>query len=211
MPDPTFSSLPDWVTDALREPVASTPAARTRIMEAVRATARPRRLSAPVARSRWLRRGLLSPVGGLLTTAFLTATLMLRMGSMEGLMGRSVADVQTAAFVLGDSVVPVSPIVATPARMDGATPLSTRLLDTLRIVEFVIRGSSVHAASVLGDFNAWKRGATPLRAVGGDEWRARVLVPRDAVPTVRTVAYLINNSQLIPAAAATTQDWESRE
>ena len=201
MPDPNLTSLPDWVTDTLREPVSSTPAARARIMDTVRTVARPRRLSAPITPSRWLRRGLLSPVGGMMVTAMLTLALLLRIGPMDGLLHRSVGDIQTAAFVLGDSVVPVVALA-----LPDSSHTASRLLDTLRIVEFVIRGSSVHAASVLGEFNAWKRGATPLAAVGDHEWRARVLVPRDALATSLNVAYLVNHARLIPAAAGTAHN-----
>ena len=59
----------------------------------------------------------------------------------------------------------------------------------------MIRGSGVHTAAVIGDFNQWRRGATPLASTNGDEWRARVLVPRDALQ----MAYLVNDAQLIPA------------
>lgn len=198
MPDPNQTVLPDWVVDALHEPVASTPAARARIMDAVRSTARPRRMAAPIRPSRWMRRGLLSPVGGLLTTAVMTMALLLRIGPMDGLLRRSVGDIQSAAMVLGDSVVPAS-----APRMADTLATAARLLDTLRIVEFVLRGSSVHAASVLGDFNGWKRGATPMTSSGRDEWRARVLVPRDVLATSVNVAYLVNQSRLIPAVETT--------
>jgi len=198
MPDPNPTMLPDWVTDALHEPVPSTPAARARIMDAVRSSARPRRVAAPIRPSRWLRRGLLSPVGGLITTAVMTLALLLRIGPRDGLLHRSVSEIQTAAMVLGDSVVPTS----TP-RMADTLATAARLLDTLRIVEFVIRGSSVHAASVLGDFNGWKRGATPMISAGRDEWRARVLVPHDVLASSLNVAYLVNQSRVIPAAETT--------
>lgn len=209
MPDPNMTSLPEWVTDTLREPTTSTVAARARIMDAVRVLPRPRRLSAPIGPSRWLRRGLLSPVGGLMTTVFLMAALTLRLGPMDGVFGRAGMAIETAAFVLGDSVVPtpnshVSGAVVPPASR-------SRLLDTLRIVEFVIRGSSVHAVSVVGDFNAWKRGATPLVAVGDREWRARVLVRRDALQASLNVAYIINDATLIPAAAGIARRWGSSE
>jgi len=205
MPDPTSNTLPDWVTDALREPARSTPAARARIMDAVRTAARPRRCAAPIGPSRWLRRGLLSPVGGLMTTVLMMMALMLRMGPIDHVFGPSVATIETATHVLGDSVVPISESTVNRA------PVSHRLLDTLRIVEFVIRGSSVHAASVLGDFNAWRRGATPLVASGDHIWRARVLVPRDVLASSLNVAYLVNNARLIPAAAGTAHSWASPE
>jgi hypothetical protein len=53
--------------------------------------------------------------------------------------------------------------------------------DTLRIVEFVLRGADVGSAAVVGDFNAWQSGATALHRDADGAWRARVLVPQDVV------------------------------
>src|SRR6185436_20448401 len=57
MRDPIDSSLPEWVGEALREPVTSHASSRTRIMDAVRGLPAPRRMAAPMRPSRWLRRG----------------------------------------------------------------------------------------------------------------------------------------------------------
>lgn len=180
MRDPGDSSLPGWVGDALREPVASHAAARSRIMDAVRRLPAPRPLAAPMRPSRWLRRGLLSPLGSVVMTAAMALVVLTRYATP----GAGVSDIVTITRILGDSVVPA--VTTSPAG---------RWLDTLRVVEFVIRGGSVHAAAVIGDFNQWRRGATPLAAAGRDEWRARVLVPRDALQ----MAYLVNDAQVIPA------------
>ncbi|MEQ1692011.1 MAG: hypothetical protein ABMA00_12035 [Gemmatimonas sp.] len=177
--DPLESGLPEWVRETLREPMDSRASSRAVIMDRVRALPTPRRHSAPMRPSRWLRRGLLSPVGGMVTTAMMALVVLLRVGG-----GGGMSDIGTATRILGDSVVPVP-----------AVTQADRWLDTLRIVEFVIRGSSVHAASVLGDFNRWQRGATPMVPTARHEWRVRVLVPRDAL----NMAYLVNNSRLIPA------------
>lgn len=179
MRDRNESSLPEWVGDALREPVTSHASSRARIMDAVRGLPTPRRMSAPMRPSRWLRRGLLSPVGSLLATAAMALVMVTRATT-----GTGVSDLVTVTRILGDSIVPV-----------GASATKGHWLDTLRIVEFVIRGSGVHTATVIGDFNQWRRGATQLASVGDDEWRARVLVPRDALQ----MAYLVNDAQVIPA------------
>lgn len=207
-PDSNSSSLPNWIGDALREPVESRASARANIMDQVFGTPAPRRFSAPMRPSRWVRRGLLAPVGGLMSTLVLTSVLMFRLSLGTG----DFSNIELATRVLGDSVVPaqtvssISPYLSlmsgrptSHADTSGDTSLKeAHWLDTLRIVEFVIRGSSVHAASVLGEFNRWRRGATPLMATGDDEWRATVLVPRD----VLRVAYLVNNAQLLPAEIA---------
>lgn len=189
MRDPFESTLPDWVGDALREPVDSHPDARARIMDAVRTLPNVRARAVPMRPSRWLRRGVLSPLGGAMTTVVMVLAVMLRIGAGAA----DLSDIVTVTRILGDSVVPTRHAGA-DAR-DGSAPVA-RWLDTMRVVEFVLRGSSVQGAAVLGDFNRWQRGATPLVAVGHHEWRARVLVPRDAL----TMAYLVNDAQLIPSA-----------
>jgi hypothetical protein len=200
--EPFESALPGWVRDALRDafrdafrdaspdagPESSdrSAAARARVMAAVRAAPVPRTLSAPMRPTRWVRRGVLSPIGGLMATVVMALTVLL-----HGDAGRSAGELVTLTQVLGDSVVPAN-IRSTDAAGSG------RWLDTMRVVEFVIRGSTIHAASVLGDFNRWRRGATPMVAsLAGREWRARVLVPRDALAMVREASILVNDADLV--------------
>jgi len=180
MRDRNDSSLPEWVGDALREPVTSHASSRTRIMDAVRSLPTPRRMSAPMRPSRWMRRGLLSPIGSVLATAAMAMVMLTRVATP----GAGVTDLVTVTRILGDSIVPL-----------GASATNEHWLDTLRIVEFVIRGSGVRTAAVIGDFNQWRRGATQLASTDGNEWRARALVPRDALQ----MAYLVNGEQVIPA------------
>lgn len=158
-------------------------------MRLVRAAPPPRRHTAPMPASRWLRRGLVSPVHSFVSLALLAVALL----SHVPPNGVSAEGVHAFARVIGDSVVP------TQSAWRAGPP--ARWLDTLRIVEFVLRGSSVHAAAVLGDFNRWKRGATQLVAVGNHEWRALALVPRDAV----RVAYLVNNRVLLTGEPLTAR------
>lgn len=189
------STLPEWVGDTLRAPVESDAASRSRIMDAVRGLPTPRACSAPMRPSRWMRRGLLSPLGGAVTTLFMTVAVVLRLGSGAG----GASGIETVTRVLGDSVVPRALSIAADSAANStgiaAADGSARWLDTLHIVEFVIRGSSVHAASVIGSFNHWQRGATRLESTGNGEWKARALVPRDALD----IAFLVNDAQLIPA------------
>jgi hypothetical protein len=211
--------LPSPLRALLRAPAHSTHAARARIMQQVRALPAPRRLRTPFAGSRWSRRGLLSPAGGLFTAVLLLCTIVLRMDPRNTLLFDAVPQVETVTHVLGDSVVPVADVSGAAARRQASPharahhdslaarvdSYAQRVLDTLRIVEFVLRGSSVRSATVLGSFNAWNRGATPLAAVGRDEWRARVLVPRDALATSLNVAFLVNGTKLISAAGGTAR------
>lgn len=196
MPDQIPPSLPLWAIGALRAPVTSRSVSRDRIMHAVRGLPAPRRLSAPpaaVRASRWSRRGSLTGTGGVLVAAMLAFMVLVRRGDRLALMAR----LQTSAVVLGDTVVPA---IGVP------DSLGARLLDTLRIVQFAIRGPQIGAAEVIGTFNGWRRGSTMLTSeVDGDasEWRARVLVPRDALDfafVIRDARETPMRDRLIPAA-----------
>lgn len=187
-------SLSPWVVDALRNPAPGSvtrsasrlAAQRSAIMDRVRREPAPHILSAPMRASRWTRRGLVTPFGGMTLVALFFAAISLR-----GLDERHGAGaLETTALILGDSVVPVH---EGAVRADS---VGERLLDTLRIVEFVLRGPSVHSATVIGDFNAWQRGATALTRDSHDSWRARVLVPRDAL----RFAYVVNDARVVNAA-----------
>ncbi len=195
MREPNEPVLSSWVVHVLRNSASGaaprSAAQRAAIMNRVRHEPAPRVLSAPMRASRWTRRGLLSPVGG----AGLAAVLM-AMIWMRGLQPPH-AGFEASALVRGDSVVPVRDARgAWNGRGDttGDT-LGARLLDTLSIVEFILRGPTVHAATAVGDFNAWRGGATTLTYATDGTWRARVLVPRDAL----RFAIVVNGTQLVAA------------
>ena len=204
------TEFPEAMRVALREPIARTSADRRasvdRIMGAIESTAidasaaemptseaRPRRrlfLTPSMSRSRWRRRGLLSPIGGAVTTLMMVLTVMLRL-DQSGPSG----SLDAFARVVGDSVVPAfDSSVVTGVSANG------HWLDTLRIVELVLRGPGVHSASAIGAFNRWQHSGTPLTRVAMDEWRARVLVPRDALPYASRVAVMVNDTRLIPTS-----------
>ncbi len=79
----------------------------------------------------------------------------------------------TSATVLRDTIV-----------SDGT------VRDTLRIVQFMLRGPFVQRAVVVGDFNTWRRGATALQRGPDGSWYGQALVPRDAV----RFAYIVNDA-----------------
>ncbi len=194
MREPAEHSISSWVVSALRTPTNGTTAQRVAIMERVRREPAPRRLSAPMRASRWSRRGLLTPFGGMSVFAMLVAVVSLR--ALEQRDVRGVGALQSSIFIRGDTVVPANDAGhAGVGRRDGthADSIAERVMDTLRIVEFVLRGPAVRSVAVIGDFNAWRRGATTL-ALGDDgAWRARVLVPRDAL----RFAYVVNGAQVV--------------
>ena len=154
-------SLPGWMADALRRPVAVDPARAARIMALVRQAPRPRRPSVwPLVphRPRWAtRRGVLAPGGGAVLAALLTAFLWVaRVG--DGRPGATPGEM--SATVLRDTV------------------LGDALRDTMHIVRLVLAApgaAQVAAAGAGGD-------VTPLhRDARTGAWVATVVVPRDAV------------------------------
>lgn len=126
------------IVDAARQPVEPDPAARARLEEALRREARPGRLRRALD---WLlqpRPVRVSPLGGL---AMASVVILLAVGL--GLRaGRGARD-QTAHF--------------------GPPPQAGE-----RQVQFVLVAPDARTVSLVGDFNDWRPGATPLRAAGRD-------------------------------------------
>lgn len=192
----TTGTVPSWMTEALRTPVASRPEARARIMAQVRALPAPRRLSVPLVQraSRWRRRGSLTGIGGALLTAMLTVAVGIRHGEGHALAQR----VHPSAIVVGDSAVPVRGADSLVAIMSG------RLLDTMKVVEYVVRGTEVRTASVqhavrhgqAHDARVVPFEPAQLTRVSDTEWRVRALLPRDAV----AVAFNVNEVTMEPVA-----------
>jgi hypothetical protein len=175
MSDDAPESIPVWVQDEIARPVTSRGGSRAAIMTRVRAERRPmastHRMSPPMRMSRWTRRGLLSPFGAAAFAGVLGLLLSVR--SISTLqMTESAPSLSASAVVLRDTVMP-------------------SFRDTLRIVEFVLRGPNVRSADVVGDFNAWRRGANALERRSDGAWYARIVVPRNVVH----FSYVVNDGQ----------------
>jgi hypothetical protein len=82
-------------------------------------------------------------------------------------------------------------IIARVVASHGHGVLLDTLQDTMRIVEFVVRGRGVQSVTVSGDDSTGP--STKLEQVaGGREWRGRMVVPRDAL----RFAFRINNERM---------------
>ena len=187
--------LPEWANLLLREEHQPSAASRDLIMKRVRSLPAPRVVAAPVQRTHWIRRGLLTPAGSAAASLFLLVVIVFRIGG-QFVLG---ANFDRSVRVVGDTIV--QRIVA--ANHGGA--LHDTLYDTMRVVEFAVRGESVRSAAVAGDFNGWH--PTSLQRTGySNRWSARVVVPRDALQ----FEYIVNDQQLpaspVPAAHATVPD-----
>ena len=53
-------------------------------------------------------------------------------------------------------------------------PAATASHDTVYVVRFVLADAGAHTVSLVGDFNAWARHATPLRSTRPGVWTAQV-------------------------------------
>jgi hypothetical protein len=180
-PTSDTESLPAWVQTTLVAPVTSTPEARARIVAAARALPAPRRrFLGPLlpqrlqASSFWRRRGALTGVGGALVTAMFALIVTVRQ-SEEFAWRRAM---QASALASGDSVV--------PAVVSAERPVVGRLLDTLRIVDLVLRGRSLGGALITAS-DARIQATLVRTSDGAAEWHARALVPRDMVALALTV------------------------
>jgi hypothetical protein len=166
--DPTL----EHVVAVARRPVAMDPAARRRLLVAVRAEARPSR-----ARARWAwlteaRPLRLSPVAGAALAAGLVGV-----GVLLGL------DLRTPRVVEADPPAPVTKGVA--SERDG--------------VKFVLVAPQAARVSLVGDFNNWDPAATPMeRTPTGGTWS--VVIPLSAGR--HEYAFVVDGKQWLPDPSA---------
>jgi hypothetical protein len=181
MSDSPTERLPEWVTDALHEAPPSTARAREAIMDRIRSAAPPRRGTLRPMTARWARRGLLSSSG-------LTMGLLLILASASARQWSPFSGPALLApivRILGDSIVPIA-----------GTPIGESLLDTMWVVDVVMRGASIRSAALV----MHGRDASPLamRELRDGEWHARVLTPPDVLP----VAVVVNDLRVVPITRA---------
>lgn len=149
----------DRATRALREPVATDPAAKRRLVEALRAAPPPRR-SAVQRAWRWIARPrqiMISPLAGLAAAAAAVLVIALRpepMPTVDGSAATSNIAVAPAGSRGPADVIPAAlASAATDAAIEGPTP-----------VRFIFLAPTASTVSIVGDFNGWDPAATPLQA-----------------------------------------------
>ena len=173
------------VAGELRRPVKLHPELDDRIMALVASEPRPRREvgtvgaggnaavageTAPAATAalvrawNWLRRPRLvslTPLGGLGAVAGLAALLLVAV-RMAGTDGQEAAVAAPMVAVAGPDAAP-----------DAAPAVGTA--DSIQVVQFVLVAPGAQTVVLVGDFNDWQAGATPLRAVAsGRVWTVEV-------------------------------------
>jgi len=141
----------EMIAREARRPVAVDPAARARIMAAVRAEPLPSRAPRLWERVLQPRSFHLSPAATSLIAAGLVG-----IGILGGLFAHS-ANNRDAGSPVGRSPIAVVP--------------HTQLPVTDTVVRFVLVAPKAATVSLVGDFNGWDANRTPMaRAAGGDVW-----------------------------------------
>lgn len=95
--------------------------------------------------------------------------------------------------------------VAANTAVSSPAPIS-RAVDTVHIVRFVLMAPGAKSVSLVGDFNAWAKGATALEQTGREgAWAASVVVP----PGRHEYAFVVDGNRWVadPAAPLKTDEY----
>lgn len=180
----------DRAARALREPVSTDPSSKRRLVEALRAAPPPRR-SAARRTWRWLARPrqiMVSPLAGLALAAAAVLVVVLRPEAGAGLddaSGGATATESVAASSSTPDAIPVS-LAGAASSAEAAQP---------RHVRFIFLAPTASSVSLVGDFNGWDPGATPLRA-GSEPGVWVVEVPLE--PGRHVYSYIVDGQQWHP-------------
>jgi hypothetical protein len=166
--------LIDEIVSELRRPVVTDPAAKARIMIAVRGA---RRSGGVIHVWQWLRepRTLrISPLAGLAAAAGIAAVLLLR----------------------GTPAPTPRADAAAPASRGGQTQAATRP----RVVQFVLVAPTASHVALVGDFNDWDAAATPLHQMSSAQgvWS----VTLQLTPGRHLYAFVVDDSKWVPDPSA---------
>jgi hypothetical protein len=160
------------VCAALRWNVATDAGAKSRIMERVRAAAS----ETPRTREPFFRRGARHSVVGLALAAGIGSITTLSTLLPPGGGARASA----TTVVIGDTVV-------------------STLRDTLRLVRLMFDDPGARQVAVVGDFNGWRAGETPLaREAATHRWSA-TLALRDGA---HRYAFVVDGTRWVPDPSA---------
>lgn len=180
------TTLPEWAVGELQRPVVGTAEQRQRIMEAVRASERPRRRTTAQYYPRWFRRGVLSPSGAAVAAAF---TFMMTMIGLPQSAGTPTT-LWSEATIIRDTVV--------SSEQSVTSRIASSIVDTLRIVRFAIKAPHATRVALAGEFNSWNRTGTWMtRDEKTGVWTARIAVPRNA----EKYAFVVDGDEMIGAPA----------
>jgi hypothetical protein len=171
----------DW-RDAVLTAVAAEPAPwRARRAGARARASAPARAAARARLGTWARAALrgatgarvtLTPAGALAAAAL---CLLAGAGTMRLVDGPAAATPPGSTGLVARDPSPAHPATGGPPRPMLPTALSTGVTTTVR---FTVEAPGARHVAVVGDFNGWNPGATPLvRAADGRTWTATVPLP----------------------------------
>ena len=161
------------VADALRAAEPARPDLTERVMHLVHFD---ERRSRSVARGWWTRRRTIH-ISYSAVTAVAAAVIL---GVAGALAGRALSGPPNAAHTVASA---------------------TARTDTVHIVRFVLMAPSASSVSLVGDFNDWQRGATPLRPAGAaGVWAVSVPLPRG----LHQYAFIVDGTRWTPDPATST-------
>ena len=169
------------VRNALGDGPVSTPDARRRVMDAVRASGAPNVVEGG--------RGWRSPAFGLLAAASIAGIIAL-------VHARGIS--YTPAPVPGiDAPATDQPLSRSAAAPSLARPVGDVAAVGAVRVQFVLVSATARRVSVVGDFNDWNPQATPLELVGG-VWSSETIVS----PGRHDYAFVVDGSRWIADPSA---------
>jgi hypothetical protein len=159
------------VSAALRRDVPADARAKARIMERVREAARdvPRRPATTFAR-----------------------------GTRHSIVGLALAAGVGSVTTLSALLPPAGSAGATRTAILGDTVVST-LRDTLRLVRLMFDDPGAREVAVVGDFNGWRAGGTPLAREGATHRWSATLAMRDGD---HRYAFVVDGTRWVPDPSA---------
>ena len=181
--------LIDGVARVLRGPEPAAPDFTARLMAVLNPEAEyamASRVQVPGARSWWRRSRTLqlsaSPLGALAAATVVAAAVVL---GTRIVRETSAPSDRTAAIA----------VATPPSPLTGARP------DTVHLVRFVFLAPHASSVVMVGDFNNWDRGVTPLRRVGlAGTWTVSVALPSG----LHQYAFIVDGTEWTPDPASTT-------
>jgi hypothetical protein len=153
MTDPDLHPYVEWIAREARRPVVVDPAARDRVMAAVRAEPVPQRPISVWGRLVRPRAFTLSPVSGALLAAGLVGL---------GVLGGTLPINRDGQSTVGQSRVAVA----------SRLPVSPSTTDT--VVRFVYVAPQADKVYLVGDFNGWDTVKTPLSRSANGSWTVTI-------------------------------------
>jgi hypothetical protein len=116
-----------------------------------------------------------------------------------------IAALALAASVAGIAIV--GGLAARPRAADSRVVAAQRVPDTVHVVRFVFVGDA-RSVALVGDFNAWQTGATPLVPAGSRSWSVSLTLPRGRYE----YAFIVDGKrwEADPFAPASADEFDTR-